>query len=295
MICSMTGYGSAQKSCPQWTVRAEARSVNHPQLKVSVRLPDMLRLKEGELTGLVRGRLARGHVTLSVRCNFSEDALRVVVDRRALRGYVKLARELAAAEDVPLHVEAGSLLSLPEVLGTDSMPDEVLEELWPFVLDASEGALEGLIEMRRTEGRNLARQMEDICERVLRRTRAVDEGGECCVRATQRRLQERLERLLDGADVPLDSNALAREVALLADRSDVSEEVARMASHLQQFRQTLGSEGEAVGKKLEFLVQEMAREADTMTAKLPSSELVQEAVEIKTDVHRLREQARNVE
>ena len=115
------------------------------------------------------------------------------------------------------------------------------------------------------------------------------------MRAGQARLVERIQRLLGGTGVVPDADALAREVALLAERSDVSEEVARIKSHVQQFREAMTSEGESVGKKLEFLVQEMLREANTMAAKLPSSELVREAVEIKTDVHRLREQVRNVE
>jgi len=295
MISSMTGYGISEKVSGEWTVRAEVRSVNHGELKVVVHLPDMLRLRESDLVNLVRARLARGHVTLDVRCNLAESALGLLVDRQRLRGYVSLAREIAGAEGAPLQVELGSVLSLPGVMSADLLPDRVREALWPLVVETSEGALGGLIGMRRAEGQNLAGEIEAICGRIVDRTVQLGGRVEESVRAGQARLVERIQRLLGGTGVVPDADALAREVALLAERSDVSEEVARIKSHVQQFREAMTSEGEPVGKKLEFLVQEMLREANTMAAKLPSSELVREAVEIKTDVHRLREQVRNVE
>jgi len=295
MILSMTGYGAAEKASAEWSVRAEARSVNHSDLRVVVHLPEMLRLRESDLVNLVHARLARGHVTVDVRCNLAESALGMMVDRQRLRGYVNLAREIAHAEGAQLQVELGSVLALPGVMGADFLPDQVREGLWPLVVEVSVAALDGLAQMRRAEGQNLAVQIEAICQAILERTARLGERTEECLRASQARLVERVRRLLEGTGVVPDADALAREVAVLAERSDVSEELARINSHVQQFREAMGSAGEPVGKKLEFLVQEMLREANTMAAKLPSGELVREAVEVKTDVHRLREQVRNVE
>jgi len=149
--------------------------------------------------------------------------------------------------------------------------------------------------MRQAEGRNLARAMDDICARLLAATEAVEGRIDECIAHYQDRLADRVKRLLARVDIPAEPDALAREVAFLAERSDIAEEVARLKSHVAQFRSALHGDGEPVGKKLEFLVQEMLREANTMAAKVPSSDLAQVAVEIKADVNRLREQALNVE
>jgi len=296
MIRSMTGYGMAQAESPPWSVRVEVRSVNHGELRTTLRLPETMRLRESELIELVRKAVARGYVTVDVCYAVSqEDVHTQLLDRKAMQAYLRLAREVSAAEGVPLQVELGSLLSLPGVMEPEGVATTVRERLWPLVLEASQAALARLGEMRAAEGQSLAREMEAICARIRRRVERVEERAQECVRAQQARLRERVAALLEGSAAPVDEEALAREVAFLAERGDVSEELARMKSHLAQFRAAMDSDEPAVGKKLEFLAQEMLREANTMAAKLPAAELVHEAVEVKADVQRLREQARNVE
>jgi len=295
MTISMTGYGAAERTWNQWTVRVEVRSVNHGDLRVSARLPDMLRLKETDLAKVVKGKLTRGHVNLYVNCQLSEDAVERMVDRERLGAFLRVAKEAAAAEDVPLEAEAGALLSLPGVMGSDTLPQEVQDGLWEQVMGASQEALDGLIEMRRAEGEHLAAQLRDLCARIAEGTDAIDAQVPACVKDSQSKLVERVQQLLEGTGATVDEPSLARELAMLADKGDVSEEVTRMRSHLQQVAVCLESSNEAVGQKLEFLTQEMLREANTMGAKLPCAELVQQTIEIKTDVQRLREQVRNVE
>jgi len=295
VIASMTGYGEAARHDALWSVQVALRSVNHGELRVAARVPDMLRHRENDLISLVRRELSRGHVTVQVRCELAEDALGLLVDRKRLRGYLKLAREVAAEQGVPFQVEAGSVLSLPGVISGESVPDEVRDAAWPLVADASEEALAKLVEMRRAEGQYLAAEIARLCDEIVARTGAVRAGVADAVQSVQARLRERIAALLEGSDVVPEPDALAREVAIMAERADVTEELARLGSHLGQFREVMASDQEAVGKRLEFLVQEMLREANTMASKLPSSELVQQAIEIKADVHRLREQLRNVE
>ena len=295
MILSMTGYGSAERTHEGWSIRTEARSVNHGDLRVNVRLPDMLRLRETELVKLVQGRLSRGHVHLFVECRLAEEALEQMVDRERLAGLLRVARQVAHAEGVPFRVDMAALLALPGVMSADVLPTEARDELWEQVAGAVRDALDALIGMRRAEGENLAAQMRALCERIAARTDAVAAQSPACVKECKARLVERVRELLEGTGVTIDADVLARELAVLAERSDVSEEVTRMRSHLQQVARCLEAHEEPVGLKLEFLSQEMLREANTMAAKLPSGELVNEAVEMKTEVQRLREQARNVE
>jgi len=294
MIRSMTGYGRAERVSDRWTIRVEVRSVNQGDLKVSPRLPGMLRLKENDLTKVVQQKVARGHVYVSADCVLAQGALEDLLDMDMLRRYVSLAKKVAAAEGVELRVEAGSLLALRGVLSEESVPEDVRNDLWPQVVEAVTQALDGLVAMREAEGRNLAAQMRDICARLREQVAEIGSHVDDAIRHYRDRITERVERLLAESGVPTERDAVAREVVIMAERSDVSEEVARMFSHLQQFEAALASDG-PVGRKLEFLVQEMLREANTMASKLPSSELVEKAVEIKSDVHQLREQVCNIE
>ena len=295
MIRSMTGFGSAEKTWQQWTIRAEARSVNHGELKLAIRLPAMLRLKESELTKLVQQKLRRGHLYLVVACTPAEEAMDTLVDKDRLRGYMRLLKKLAGQEQVPLYAEVARMISLPGVMTTDVLPHEVREPLWQQVSATALEALDALVGTREVEGRNLAAHLASVCASIRQRTDWVASELPTAVREYQERFAGRVRELLRESPAPVDEGALAQEVAVFAERSDVSEEVARMRSHLEQFDDALESPGEPVGRKLEFMAQEMLREANTMAAKLPAGDLVKEVLEIKTDVQKLREQARNVE
>ncbi|MBS3764739.1 MAG: YicC family protein [Planctomycetes bacterium] len=295
MIRSMTGYGASEYECDQWQIQVEVRSVNHDQLKVSPRLPDMLRLKESELNRLLREFIQRGHVYVKVNADISEQAMSMLVDKRKLRAYVRLARELSEEADVPLRLEVGSMLALPGIQNTETLPREVRDAMWEDVLDATRNAIKSLVEMRTTEGEKLSDQLSQLSQELQQETEAVKSRIDECLEKYQEKLVERVDQLLNGIDARPEEGILAREIAATAERGDISEEVARMESHLEQFDTALQNDENAVGKKLEFLVQEMLRETNTMASKIPCSELVEIAVEMKTNVNRLREQVRNIE
>lgn len=295
MIRSMTGYGTGELSTEQWSVSVEVRSVNHDELKVSPRLPAMLRLKESELRRLAREKLARGHLYISATCDLSGQALDLLIDTQRLRSYVGAARRLAADSELELRLEAGSLLGLPGVVSPEEVPEALREELWAGLLEATGRALDEVVRMRRAEGQNLLAQLQSVCERLHGLAQRVGEGLGESLRLYRERLLKRMEELLEDTEIAPDEKAITREVALMAERSDVSEELVRLRSHLDQFEQALKNSEKPVGKKLSFLVQEMLRESNTMASKLPSSELVQTAVEMKSEVQKLREQVQNVE
>lgn len=295
MIRSMTGFGAAERAWQHWTIRVEARSVNQAHLKLAIRLPEMFRLRESDLGKVVGSKVSRGQVHVSVSCTLADSAVDLLVDKQRLRNYIRVIKDAAAAEDVPVRAEVGALMSLPGVMGAEGLPAQVREDLWSQMRSTAEEAVDEMLRMREAEGRNLSEQLREICRTAREYTEIVAGGVDEAVRQYRGRLTERVRRLLEGTQVALDEDAMTREVTFLAERSDVSEEIVRMRSHLDQVEEVLSSGDGPVGKKLEFLAQEMLREANTMASKLPSGEQSQQAIEIKLDVNRLLEQARNVE
>jgi len=295
MIKSMTGFGAAEVQLDQWTVQVELRSVNHRDMQVSFRLPDAFSLKEVELQKLVERHLNRGHVRLVLNARLKSGHTEVLVDAEQIEGYLHVLQGLAARQDVPAHLDLASLLRLPGVLRDVTTDEELRAQLWPAALDAAGAALEALVAMREAEGANLARQLLELCEAVRECVARIEAATADVTAAYRDRLEERVAKLLAGTGVPVNDDSLAREVAFFAERSDVSEEVARLRSHLDQFREALDGQEEAVGRRMEFLGQEMLREANTLAAKLPAGEQIRDAMELKGLVDRIREQVRNVE
>ena len=295
MIRSMTGFGAAEVQAGQWTVRAELRSVNHRDLQVSFRVPDAFGAKEIELQRLIEARARRGHVRLAVSVQVKADQTDVLVDTAQIEGYVRVLKALAERGGVPVQIDLAGLLRLPGVLRDVTTDGELRGRLWPSVLESVEAALAAMVSMRETEGANLAVQLHEVCAAVEAAVARIEVAVPDVTAAYRDRLTERIETLLDGTGVAAGEEALAREVAYFAERADVSEEVARLRSHVAQFRDALDSDEEAVGRRLEFLGQEMLREANTMAAKLPAGDQIRDAMDLKGLIDRVREQVRNVE
>ncbi len=295
MIRSMTGFGRAERANGDWLLHAEARSVNHKDLKVSFRIPDAFRSGEIELQKRIEKRLRRGHVNYSLECQPRTGESAVLVDTERVAQYLGALRKVAAEQDVPFTIDLASVLRLPDTLRNMATDEELQKSLWPAVVAVTEEALDGLIAMRQAEGANLRSQLEEICATVEELVQQIEKDQAKFVVAYRDRLRERITRLLEGTDVQVEEHSLAREVAYYADRCDVSEELARLRSHVKQFREALEADGEPVGRKMEFLGQEMLREAGTIGAKVPSEQQVPQVLELRTQIDRLREQVRNVE
>ena len=295
MISSMTGFGTGERAGEQWLVGVEVRSVNRKDLQVSLRLPDEFALKETELRKLIGRVVHRGHLYVSVACDPRTDREGVLVDEQRAADYLRCLKRVASRLDVPLRVDPASVLSLPGVLRDVSGDQQLREPVWADIVAATAEAVDGLVQMRRAEGENLGRQLGELCERISDLTDRIEEAQGGFLQGYRERLRQRIERLLEGTEAELDQQSLEREVALYAERSDVSEEIARLRSHVDQFREALGGPAEPVGRKMEFIGQEMLREAGTMAAKVPAGEQVREVLDLKTTIEQLREQVRNVE
>ena len=295
MIKSMTGFGSAEKATGEWLVRVEVRSVNRKDRQVTFRLPESFRLKESELQKLVEKKVHRGQVYLSLACETRAGAAPVLVNRERVRGYLRGIKQVAAEEKVPVQVDLAGVLRLPEAVRDVETETELRDAVWEDVVEVTENAVERLVEMRRAEGENLARQLEDLCDEMEDMVETIEDLQTGFVEQYRDRLRERINALLEGVDVEVDENVLAREAAVHADRADVSEEITRLRSHLKQFRAGLQEADEPVGRKMEFIGQEMLREANTIASKAPAGEQVNRMIDLKSAVDRLREQVSNVE
>jgi len=297
---SMTGYAMVRGEFEGWTVRVSVKSVNHRFLDVKLRIPDSLEPYEHRLRQAIRGRIHRGHVDVHVSMDPS-DAAPVHVNRELLKAYVNAAEELSKQTGGSRELDTVSLLRLPGVITglASALPEteEKQEELGKILESYLQEALEKMDEMRRNEGRHLTDELRARVARIGEEAEQVRELVSTLRPAFSRRLEARLKELLNGTNI--EPARLAQEAALLAERSDISEELDRLRSHLQQFTKLLDGAGE-LGKKLDFLLQEMHREANTMLSKTPGVEsealaITGLALEIKAEIEKLREQVQNIE
>ncbi len=294
MIRSMTGFGTADGRVGAARVTVEVRTVNHRFFSPSLKLPAALSRWESEVREALRVRVARGHVTLMARHERegAEERGGLAIDEARFAGYVAQLRDLAARHGLADTLDVATVLRLPDVLTAEVAPEvePTVEELLAVV----ERAADALTAMREDEGRRLAAVLQeriDVVEGALAR---IGERAPQRLAEQRDRLRAAVRELLDGAAV--DEQRLAQEIAILADRLDVSEELDRFRSHITAFRAALaGTGGEQVGKRLGFLLQEMLREANTTGSKANDAAMLHEVVLVKEELERIREQVENVE
>ncbi len=296
MIRSMTGYGWAEGECESGSVRVEVRSVNYKVFKFSPRLPDFLRYKEGEFEKIVHNFVKRGHLYLNVEANLSGDTIGNLLDKGKLISYIDSVKDALSGYEVNVSADVAGLVQLPGVMEMDYLPDGMRQEMYESVASVLHAALGSLDAMRKAEGKSLENHLLSLCDSIEKGINEVTETLPEAVRVYKNKLKDKIDSLLgDEQNITLEDEMLSREVAVMAERSDVAEELERLINHVNQFRSALADETHSNGKKLEFLTQEMHREANTLGAKLPSAALVHNALDIKSDIHQLREQVMNVE
>lgn len=291
MIRSMTGFGAGHGVAAGEELDVEVRSVNHKFCEVKVRLPREYAALELEAAKLVKERLARGGVDVSIRRVAGAGGLAPRVDAQLAEAYARAFAELQARLGLATGATLTDILSADGVVRLDER-DVDLDAAREAVRAGLSAALEALVEMRAREGAALARDLAgrlDTIEALAARVTALTPEAVDHHRA---RLEERVAELARG--IALDPARLAQEVALLADRSDVTEELIRLGSHVAQVRGLLAS-GEPAGRKLDFLVQEMHREVNTTGSKSQSAEIAGVVVALKAEIERMREQVQNVE
>ncbi len=297
----MTGFAQARVEQNGWSLRVSLRSVNHRFLDLHLRLPEGFDVFEPEIRRVLRERLRRGHVDVTLHFEPIGPAA-VQVNRELAEAYLKAAEDLRQQFGMKTEPDLVAVLRLPGVIAAAGAPGTGLsaedqERLARPVTSCLEEALVRLEEMRRSEGRLLAEEMIRRLKHIAENAARIEELADGSRPAYARRLEARLKELL--GEALLDPARLAQEAALLAERGDINEEVARLRSHVDQFQKLLADAGE-LGKKLDFLLQEMQREANTMLSKTPGIEaeglvITDLALEVKSEIEKLREQVQNIE
>jgi uncharacterized protein (TIGR00255 family) len=291
-IASMTGYGRAEARGVRLAVAVEARSLNHRFLEIAVKLPRGLSSHETPVRQLVQGRVARGRLDITIVLRrVAGSANTVRADLALGTEYMKSARALGEALGAPGELAVADLLRLPGVVTVEEAEADEGEG-GVLLKDAAQQALDELVRMRQAEGAALAADLAGHLTALEAWATGLADILPTALQRIQERLRARIHALLE--ETPPDPGRVVQEAAMLAARSDVAEELARLTSHCRQFRSLLAAGG-AMGRQLDFLLQEMHREVNTIASKADDGEMVARVLEGRTVVERLREQAQNVE
>ena len=294
MILSMTGYGMASAQKDDFTVSVEIRTVNHRFLDLHVRVSREYLFLEGEIQKAVRRVLDRGRVEVNVSVQHTGLAA-FFVNENLLKGYMEAGEKLKKNFNVQGELDIKTLLGLPGILqNRDSLPAETTGVLSELTDACMRDALSGVLRMRQQEGDSLRADILNNLNAIENGVARIQELSVTSAADIQKKMQDRLQQLLPEIGGSIDPQRLAQEVALLADKADICEEIARLKSHVDQYHSLMDSE-EKTGKKLDFLLQELHRETNTILSKSGNLEIARHAIAIKTDIEKLREQVQNVE
>ncbi len=285
----MTGHGEGLQQNDQAQVNVEVRAVNNRFLKLNV-FSDLSAKRQTELETMVKSHLNRGSVSVRVRCHIEESPQDYRLNKELISSYWLQLSEIADGSQ-PINLE--SILQLPGVL-EDSSSDDKVEELWPLIKQATSDALEQLNEMRHQEGDAMKQDMLANCQKIVGELAGVEKLAPGVVEAYGKKMTDRINGMLEKFNVSITPADIVREVGIFAERCDISEEVVRLQNHLGQFNSVV-EEPQSNGKKLEFLVQEMLRETNTIGSKANDSDIARHVVEMKTAIERIREMVQNVE
>jgi len=288
----MIGFGRAERSENRLSVLAEVRSVNNRYLRVTARCTETHASLEPQIEQLVRKRLKRGsvQVLVTIERELTPEECRLNIE--VLNVYLKQLEPLLA--DSRIHLSLGHLLSLPGVLADSAGTRPDLHADWPIIERTVLEALDGMEQMRRQEGRHMADQLQQSCETIAEVLEQIESRAPAVIDTYRERLLDRVRIALESLDIEVNQADVMREVAIFADRADITEELVRLKSHVQQFRKELSAE-RSNGRKLEFISQEMFREANTIGAKAADPQITQGVLTIKGEIERLKEIVQNVE
>lgn len=292
MIKSMTGYGRGEWQGDGKRVEVEVRSFNHRFGDILVRLPRRLIPLEVQARKLVGQRFSRGRIEVSVQINDSAEVeQKLELDLALAKDYYRALKALQEDLGIPGEIRLEMLSAFKEIFARKELETDLKKE-WAFLQGVLEEALNGVEGMRREEGLALREDFLNRLQTIERMLQEVGSWAPLALRACRDRLAARVQELSGGLEV--NGERLAQEVAYLAERSDITEELVRIRSHLNQFREML-DRPEPVGRKLEFLLQEINREANTIGSKASDAGIAQAVVEIKSELEKMREQVQNVE
>jgi uncharacterized protein (TIGR00255 family) len=290
----MTGHGEAHRHEPGLSVAVEIRTVNNRYLKLNIRTGEGYILLEPQIEALVRQHVRRGTVQVNVQIGREPSADDYRLNEAVLRGYLTQLEQVTGRSLADQPTSLPPLLALPGVVNEPAAQLDVIESQWPVIEGVLAEALLKLAKMRQEEGAAMASDLAANAAAIAAELAAVERRTPQVVEAYRARLLERLKGLLADLGADIQPADVVREVGIFAERSDISEEIVRLKSHLEQFA-TVMAERDSQGRKLDFVIQEMFRETNTIGSKANDAEIARHVIEMKTAIERMREMIQNVE
>ncbi len=297
MIKSMTGFGRSELKDEKKTITVELRSVNNKYLKTSIRVPELLTGFEDKIERLLKAELVRGTINLTVEYKTCDQVPKCVINKDILKEYYNIINEARTEIAIQQDITLDSLISLPGVLEyKKNSGDEKTENdgFWQELEQLIKLSVNDLKGMRAAEGQNLRIEIDKWKDKISVLLDGIEAMAPKVVSEYSCRIQERVATLLAGTDSKIEKSDLHKEIAIFADRCDITEELGRLRSHILLFNNVMDNE-EPNGRKLEFIVQEMFREANTIASKANNSNIIKDVISIKTEIERIKEQVLNIE
>jgi len=291
MIKSMTGYGKANLEKNERRYQVEIKTVNHRYLDISVKTPRQLSYLEEPIKKAIGNKVKRGKVDVFVTFeNNSLEGQEIKINTELASAYIKELKKLAESENILADIQVNDIARYPDVLNIkNNQDDEIIKQ---ELLEVSQIAIDNLIEMRQVEGTKMAEDIKQRLEYIQEKVKEISKLSTGLIEEYVVKLEERLKQILKGQEI--DQARLAQEVVIYADKCSVEEEVTRLNSHISQFHNLINS-NEPIGKKLDFIIQEMNRETNTIGSKANNLEITDRVIDLKTQIENIREQIQNIE
>lgn len=291
MIKSMTGYGKANLIKDTRTYTVEIKSVNHRYLDISIKMPKSLNYLEEEIKKEISKKVKRGKIDVFINFEDSKiDAKEIKINKEIAKIYIKELKELAQEENITDDISITKIAMFPDVLTMQNIQED--ENIKPELIETIDIAVKQLINMRKTEGEKISQDLLSRIELINKKNKEISSISTGLIDEYVVKLEKRIKELLKEQEI--DKTRIAQEVVIYADKCSIEEEITRLESHIMQFKQFLNSD-EAIGKKIDFLIQEMNRETNTIGSKANSLEITNGVISIKTELENIREQIQNIE
>lgn len=292
MIKSMTGFGRCEISNDDYKISVEMKSVNHRYLDLGIKMPKKFNAFEADIRNLLKTKVQRGKVDVYITCEtFSDKAVKLNYNEALAREYMTIFQKMSEQFGIENDVNVSSLSRYPDVISSEQTEEDE-EELWALLKQALEGALDKFVEQRIREGEHLREDIIRKLDSMLVWVGEVETRSPQIIAEYRAKLEEKVKDFLENASI--DENRIAAEVAMFADKICVDEETVRLKAHINTMKKEL-SKGEAVGRKLDFIAQEMNREANTTLSKANDLSISDTAISLKTEIEKVREQIQNIE
>lgn len=288
MIKSMTSFGRASFEIDTREYIVEIKTVNHKYNDINIKINKNLSYLEDNIRKLILNYISRGKVEVYIEVNdYSEETKEILINKQLVKSYVKELNELATENNIVNDISIMNILKLPDILKTKCVNDKIE----PEILQCVTQALEKLTQMREFEGNKISQDIKNRLDKIEAKINEISILSKDLISKYREKLEERISEI---CNYSIDESRLAQEIVIYADKTSIQEELTRLKSHCQQFRKTLDSEGN-IGKKLDFIVQEMNREINTIASKANCLDITNLVIEIKTEIENIREQIQNVE